>query len=298
VRAGIDSYSYHRLLGMLRPGEEEPARRFEGGSFDVLAHARALGVDGASLETCFLPPVAALDAAALLEAAGGLELVLAWGHPNGFEYGERPDAVADLVGWLELAPALGCRLVRCVAAGPSFRGRAPVAEQIAATAAPLAAAAERAHELGLRLAVENHGDLRAAELLELVERAGDESLGVCLDTANALRVGDDPLEAAELLAPLTLMVHLKDVEPLAPGMDPVAGPRSVQYGEGAVPVAAVLDLLASRGFDGLVCVELGQLGPGADELELVEAGVDWLRGYGRIEKAGDADGRTGEARSS
>ena len=142
-------------------------------------------------------------------------------------------------------------------------------------AAPQAAA--RARALGLRLAVENHGDLRAAELLELVERADDEALGVCLDTANALRVGDDPLEAAALLAPRTLMVHLKDVEPLAPGMDPVAGPRSVPYGEGAIPVAAVLATLATSGFDGLVCVELGQLGADADELAMVADGVAWLR---------------------
>jgi len=262
---------------MLRPGEAAPARTFERGSFDVIAHARALGVDGVSLETCFLPPVAELDRPALLDAAGGLELVLAWGHPNGFEYGERADALGDLVAWLELAPAVGCRLVRCVAAGPSFRGRAPVAEQIAATVPPLRAAAARARELGVRLAVENHGDLRAAELRELIERAGDGALGVCLDTANALRVGDDPLEAAELLAPLTLMVHLKDVEPLTPGLDPVAGPASVPYGEGAVPVDEILATLARSGFDGLVCVELGQLGADADELAMVAAGVAWLR---------------------
>jgi sugar phosphate isomerase/epimerase len=262
---------------MLRPGEEAPTRRFERGSLDVLAHARSLGVDGVSLETCFVPPVAELDRTALLDAAGGLELVLAWGHPNGFEYGERPDALADLVAWLELAPALGCRVVRCVAAGPSFRGRAPVAGQIAATVAPLAAAGAQARALGLRLALENHGDLRAHELLELVELAGDDALGVCLDTANALRVGDDPLEAAELLAPRTLMVHLKDVEPLMPGMDPIAGPRSVPYGEGAIPVGAILATLRRSGFEGLACVELGQLGPDADELALVADGVAWLR---------------------
>jgi hypothetical protein len=62
-------------------------------------------------------------------------------------------------------------------------------------------------------------------------------------------------------------------------MDPVAGPRSVPYGEGAVRVAAILTALVSRGFDGLVCVELGQLGPDADELELVAAGVGWLRSH-------------------
>jgi 3-oxoisoapionate decarboxylase len=277
LRVGIDSYSYHRLLGEVRAGETEPRRRFAHGSLDVLAHARSLGVDGTSLETCFLPPRGELDPARLLDAAGPLELVVAWGHRHGLEYGASPAALADLLAWLELAPALGCRVVRCVAASPAFRGREPVAEQIARTVAPLAAAAARARELGLRLAVENHGDLRAAELLELVERADEESLGLCLDAANLLRVGDDPAEATALLAPLTLMVHLKDVEPITPETDPVAGPCSVPYGEGVIPVETILATLLAAGFDGLVCVELGQLAPGDDELALVESGVAWLR---------------------
>jgi sugar phosphate isomerase/epimerase len=279
LRLGIDSYSYHRLLGEPRPGEAPPPRPFEHGSLEVIAHAAALDVDGVSLETCFLPPRDELELRELLDAAGPLELVLAWGHRHGLEFGASPGALADLLDWLELAPALGCGLVRCVAASPGFRGRAPVAEQIERTVAPLAAAAARARELGLRLAVENHGDLRADELLELVERVGDEALGVCLDTANALRVGDDPLEAVEALTSRTLMVHLKDVEPIGPGIDPVAGPCSVPYGEGAIPVASVLATLESSGFGGLVCVELGQLGPDADELELVARSVAWLRDY-------------------
>jgi sugar phosphate isomerase/epimerase len=280
LRVGIDSYSYHRLLGEVRPGETEPRRRFERGSLDVVAHARSLGVDGVSLETCFLPPPVALDPAWLLDAAGSLELVVAWGHRHGLEYGASPAALGDLFAWLERAPALGCRVVRCVAASPAFRGRAPVAEQIARTVEPLVAAAARARQLGLRLAIENHGDLRAAELLELVERADDEALGVCLDTANLIRVGDDPAEGAALLAPLTLMVHLKDVEPITPDTDPVAGPCSVPYGEGVIPVEGILATLRDAGFDGLACVELGQVASGDDELALVAGGVAWLRALG------------------
>jgi sugar phosphate isomerase/epimerase len=277
LRVGIDSYSYHRLLGEVRAGETAPPRAFARGSFDVIDHAVALGVEGVSLETCFLPLPRELDPAPLLDAAGPLELVVAWGHRHGLEYGASTTALADLLAWLELAPALGCRLVRCVVASPAFRGRAPVAEQIAAAVEPLATAAARARGLGLRLAVENHGDLRAAELLELLERADDDALGVCLDTANLLRVGDDPLEAAARLAPLTLMVHLKDVEVITPATDPVAGPASVAYGDGVIPIEAVLAALRAAGFDGLACVELGQLRPDADEIALVESGVAWLR---------------------
>src|SRR5581483_2794189 len=130
-----------------------------------------------------------------------------------------------------------------------------------------------------RLAIENHGDLSAAELVELLDLVGDETLGVCFDTANALRVGDEPRAAARQLAARTQLVHLKDVEPLALVDDPVAGPRSVPYGEGVIPVAEVLRVMEDAGYGGLVCVELGQLVCGADELELVEASVAWLRRY-------------------
>jgi 3-oxoisoapionate decarboxylase len=278
LRIGIDSYSYHRLLGEVRPGEGEPDHSFRRGMLDVIEHGRALGVDGLSLETCFLGPAAALDIGALRDAAGRLELALAWGHPHGLEFGANEDALRDLLTWLEVAPELHCAVVRCVAASPRFRGAA-AAEQIDRTVRPLAVAAARARELGVTLALENHGDLRAAEILELVERVGDDALAVCLDTANALRVGDDPVEAAGILAPLTRMTHLKDVEPIDRAIDPVAGPCSVAYGEGVVPLREVLVALHKAGFDGLASVEIGQLAPDADELELVERCVGWLRAY-------------------
>jgi sugar phosphate isomerase/epimerase len=81
------------------------------------------------------------------------------------------------------------------------------------------------------------------------------------------------------------LVHLKDCEPLETVTDPVAGPRSVPYGSGVVPVAAVLDVLDQAGFASLVCVEIAQLGPGADERALVADGVRWLRARERARTA-------------
>jgi sugar phosphate isomerase/epimerase len=274
---GIDSYSYHRLLGEVRPGERSPRRAFRHGTFDVLEHARGLHVDGISLETCFLAP--GTDGRLLREAAGPLELVLAWGHPHGLEFGGSDDALSDLLLWLDRAAEAESPLVRCVAASPRFRNPTTVAQDVERTATALTVATERAAALGVVLAVENHADLRAAELVEVLDRVGDESLGVCFDTANALRVGDDPLEALALLAPWIRIVHLKDVEPLDRVVDDRVGPRSVRYGEGVVPVGDVLERLDRHGFRGLVCVELGQLGPDVDEVELVEHGVEWLRAY-------------------
>ncbi len=240
----------------------------------MIAEAQRLGLDGVSLETCFLGATDLARARALADAAAPLELVFAWGAPNGLEFGASSAALSDLLTWVELAAAASTTVLRIVVAGPALRGREPVERQIERTCAPLRLAGARAAALGIRLAIENHADLTARQLETLIERAATESLGVCFDSANALRVGDEPLEALRRLAPHVLMVHLKDVERAAE--EPIGGPRSVPYGTGAVPVARLLDLLATRRFAGLVCVELGQLAPGDDEHALVADAVRWL----------------------
>ena len=269
MRIGLDSYSFHRLLGELRPGEADPGARLADGGPAVIGEARRLGLDGVSLETCFLDPPGRLDVEALRDAADGIELALAWGAPNGLELGARQPPLDDLLAWIGVAAGLGCRTMRIVVGGPALRPR--VAAELRNVVEPLREAAASARGAGLRLALENHGDLTAAQVAELLERVGDDSIGVCFDAANAVRVGDDPVEAARLLASRVLMAHVKDCERAA--ADPVAGPRSVPFGEGVVPLEEVLEVLPS---DVLLCVELGQLGPDADERELVRQGVAWL----------------------
>ena len=56
MKVGIDSYCYHRFMGGAYPDlERDPGFRLT--VFDVLARARALGVDGVSIEACFLPAI-------------------------------------------------------------------------------------------------------------------------------------------------------------------------------------------------------------------------------------------------
>lgn len=285
MRIGVDSYSYHRLLREVRQGERpSPAPPFatgQAGAHGVLAAVAAAGAELASLETVFLPPPERLDADALLAAAGGLELALAWGHPDGLAWGADAAALEELCAWIALAPRLGAGLVRLVAASPRLLGVGTAAEQLDGTARAVGRALEVAAAAGVALAIENHGDLTAAALVELLDRC--DGLGVCFDAANALRVGDDPVAAATLLAPAVRMVHLKDCE-AGLGADAVAGPCSVPYGAGVVGVEAVLAALrpalaGGAGADGVpVCVELAQLGPEAgDERALVADGVAWLR---------------------
>jgi sugar phosphate isomerase/epimerase len=268
MRVGIDSYSYHRLLGEVRPGERPGGAPIP----DAAALVREMvdaGGEVLSLETVFLDPPGVLDVPALLDAAAGRELALAWGHPYGLRWGADPDALDELLAWIQLAPALGVRLVRCVAAHPALRPPGGATRrELQPTARALCRALARARAHGITLALENHGDLDAAALGALLSAV--PGLRICLDTANALRVGDDPVDLARAVAPQVAMVHLKDVADTGPD------PRSVPYGEGVVDLAGVLAALAPDA-DLPVCVELAQLGDGdVDERALVRESVAWL----------------------
>lgn len=276
VRVGVDSYSYHRLLGLRRGGEPAPPARWDPGWQPVVAEARRLQVDTVALQTMFLPDPDALDATALRSAAGPVELVLSWGGAEGLRFGADADAAAELQQWIHVAPALGTTLIRVVVGGPWLRGLDPPADQIRRVVPVLGEAADAAGAVGVSLALENHGDLTVTELVELLDRVGRERLEVCLDVVNVMRLGDDPVDAAAVLAPRVRMLHLRDsTSPV--GADPILGPRACAFGRGLVPLGEVLDVLARAGFVGPACVELAQLGEGDDEREMVAACVDWLR---------------------
>jgi sugar phosphate isomerase/epimerase len=142
---------------------------------------------------------------------------------------------------------------------------------LAALRPPVALAAQR----GVALALENHADLTLDEMEQVLDELDAPHLGVCFDTSNWVRVGDDPVDAARRLAGRVRVVHLKDH--VARPDDGLVGPRSTALGSGQVDLAGVLEPLLAAEPDLPVCVELGHLGPGVDEVELVERGVAWLR---------------------
>ncbi len=65
------------------------------------------------------------------------------------------------------------------------------------------------HEL--RMAVENHKDLQAPELLDLVKKLGSPWVGVCIDTGNNISLLEAPQETVDLLAPHAFTTHIKDM---------------------------------------------------------------------------------------
>jgi sugar phosphate isomerase/epimerase len=69
----------------------------------------------------------------------------------------------------------------------------------------------QAAKAGVRLAVENHKDWRADELLGILKRLDSKHVGVCLDTGNSIALLEEPHDVVKTYAEWTLTTHFKDM---------------------------------------------------------------------------------------
>ena len=139
-------------------------------------------------------------------------------------------------------------------------------------------AAKAAECYNITLALENHIDLLTPEIIELMETVASPALGICLDTANQLRLFEDPLEAARAMAPWVRTTHVKDIVAWKGDPKTFAFWPSVPAGTGLVPLADILALLDEQGYTGLLALEIDYLKPGTahDETKAVAEGLKWL----------------------
>jgi sugar phosphate isomerase/epimerase len=278
MKLAIDSYCYHRYFGEIYEGlQNDPGKRMT--VWDFLRRAKKHGVEGVSLESCFLPDTDAASLGRLRDTLDeyGFERVWAWGHPNGLRSGTDRAAARDLVRHLGHARAIGANVMRIV--GGSRRTRptswAVHKRRLGKMLRNLVGPAE---EQGVIMALENHIDLRTDEMLELMTMVNSPWLGVCLDTGNNLRLHEDPLVAAERLAPWARATHIKDLGVLPGDPKTFAFWPSVPLGDGLVDIARVIGFLRQAGYDGLLAVEVDFLHPKyGDEDRAVATSVKRLR---------------------
>ena len=120
-------------------------------------------------------------------------------------------AVANLRQGIRRARAMGSPLVRTLcAADREHLPPGPVERHIETAIQVFRAVRSEAMDAGLKIAVENHKDLQAWEMRQLIEGAGREFVGSYLDTGNPVFVLEDPLTTVEVLGPLAVTVHLRD----------------------------------------------------------------------------------------
>jgi sugar phosphate isomerase/epimerase len=158
----------------------------------------------------------------------------------------RPDSVDRFRRRLEFAHAIGARIVNSIA-GPvsgleGFRANIP-------------AIGKRAAELGLTLALENHGDLvdRGRQIVEFIEHIGIPAVRVNYDTGNAWYYAKGELDPATELAEVSSVVahvHLKDPR-VEDGLM-----RWVALGEGVLDLPAIGRILREQPSTIPVSIEL------------------------------------------
>lgn len=261
MKIGIDSYCFHRYFGEVYPNQRDPGKRITYGDF--LNRAIELGVDGVSLETCFFESTDESYFKRLKEILdrGNLECVVAWGHPNGLEGGKNAAAVQEMEAHFKTCEILGAKVLRMVGSSLYFRNE-PHQPQMDRISQLMKDPAKRAEGLGIKLAMENHFDFTADEMLEIFDNVSSDYFGMTYDTGNALRIGDEPVKTVRKMAKYIHATHTKDVAPVYGG-DPQDWDyfASVPVGKGVIDMPALVKALDESGYDGLFAIEIDYLHP-------------------------------------
>jgi len=90
------------------------------------------------------------------------------------------------------------------------RAAGPVEALMEATIRALRSVRSQALDAGVKLAVENHGDMTSRELKSLIEEAGADFTACCFDAGNPAMLGEDPVAALEILGPYMVTSHIRD----------------------------------------------------------------------------------------
>lgn len=267
MKIGIDSYCYHRFFGDVYPQQKKPAKDVTLEWF--LKRAHELKVDGVAIEP---PLVSRLDPSYLSEVKGMLEeykldVVYAWGHPDGLEGGRTEKAFADMMKSIDYAAALGANVMRVCGASLTFRNEphGPMLEKLAKM---FIEAAKEGAKRGVRIADENHIDFTSDEMLGLIKAVDSPYFGINFDTGNFMRVLDDPIKGMQKLAKYTFSTHVKDLKPnRQAAVDDWFFFSSTPVGDGLVDNQKLAQLLHEANFQGFLAVEIDFLHPDYGESE-------------------------------
>jgi sugar phosphate isomerase/epimerase len=203
IKLGFDSYSI---------------RAFRWKAIELLDYAAKLKLDTVQLSS--LDDYESLDPAYLQKvkdhaARLGISIDAGIGCicPSSPSYNKKEGEPEEYVArGVRVAKAVGSSVMRCYMGTRDNRRTAlPLEAHIENTVKVLRAARSRAVDAGVRIAVENHaGDMQAREVKGLIEAAGKDFVGSCLDTGNPMWVVEDPLLSLEILAPYVATSHIRD----------------------------------------------------------------------------------------
>lgn len=279
MKIALDSYVYHRHFGEIYPNLEKELE-VKLSFWQMLQQAIDFGLEGISIESFMFPNPSPEDISKLKHILDNhhLELVWAWGHPSGFENGSNSKVMADFEKHALIAKKLGAKVMRICAGGRKTRPNVTWQEHKNALLPLLQQATDFAVQHDLILAVENHVDFYADELVDLVQSIDSDHFGICLDTANNLRMLEDPWEAIVKMAPYAKATHIKDIQAFQGDPKTFAFWPSVVSGQGNIPLEKTFQLLQQLNYQGLLALEIDYLHPRyPSEKDAISQSLDYLK---------------------
>ena len=112
---------------------------------------------------------------------------------------------------LDIAHTVGATAMRCFMGSQLDRfGDRPLDELTQALVKNFKSVRSKALDLGVKIAIENHKDLQAWQVKQVIEQAGPDFVGSNLDLGNPTDVMENPLTTLEMLGPYAVTTHVRD----------------------------------------------------------------------------------------
>jgi 3-oxoisoapionate decarboxylase len=192
MQLGISSYSYTWAVGV--PGSM-PAKPLS--AYDLIDKAFNFGLrvvqiaDNLPLELCSVQQLSDLE-----EYARGKQVRI--------EMGGRGLTHEHTLKCLDAAELLHSSILRMVIDGTVYE---PDLNSVISNVLLLV---PELKSRNIKLAIENHDRFKAREFEKIILSAGNEWVGICLDSVNSMGAGEGFETVSDILIPYTINLHLKD----------------------------------------------------------------------------------------
>jgi len=258
MKTSCSSWSYHRT--------------FSAGKMDQMAWLRecaAMGLDGVELLAPHFPSTEKDYLIELRKTCADLYLTVAMvsagGHLTVADDAQRQKEIEGIAKWVKVAAFMGAPCVRFFCgSGPELEAGGPALYAKVVKALKKVASLGAKH--GIVMAMENHGNTTADQLLKLIGDVNHPYMKFTLDTGNFpphSQVNPDTYSSIERCAPHAAIVHAKFFNVTEDGRD-----RDFDWSQ-------IRDILARVGFRGFLSVEYEGKDP--DEVAVLRRVAKFLK---------------------
>ncbi|NHV06524.1 MAG: sugar phosphate isomerase/epimerase [Thaumarchaeota archaeon] len=271
MEVGVSMWSFHRSAY---------SGRLEVPSFIRLA--KQLNVSYVELLNVFWKSNDEINLAKKVSDENGLK-ISAYDIDNDLvqsSYEKRKEQIAKIKEGVNVALKLGAPVVRVF--GGEIKEGIRREEATKMIVEGLREGADYAYEHGIKLALENHGELYGTgkQLAYIVTAVGSKALGLNFDMGNFLLSGDNAVDAVKIVGKYIYHVHLKDFKKDGEEAEFLStnGEKytCVGPGEGDTNFVEFLNELKKVNYNGVLSIENEKKG---DELENTKEMVSKVKSY-------------------